>query len=98
MKWYQLDEEEVFNQLQTSEDGLSEDRAKKLLETHGPNKLPEGKGISRLKILLHQFTSPLIYILLVAGLVTAILAEYIDTGVIAAILILNDVGGYFQEQ
>ncbi len=97
MKWYQLDEEEVFKQLQTSEDGLSEDRAKKLLETHGPNKLPEGKGVSRLKILLHQFTSPLIYILLVAGLVTAVLGEYIDTGVIVAVLILNAVVGYFQE-
>ena len=97
VKWYQLEEKEVFNKLQTSEDGLSEDRAKKLLETHGPNKLPEGKGISRLKILLHQFTSPLIYILLVAGLVTAILGEYIDTGVIVAVLILNAVVGYFQE-
>ena len=97
MQWYQLDEQEVFNKLQTSEDGLSEDRAKKLLETHGANKLPEGKGVSRLKILLHQFTSPLIYILLVAGLVTAILVEYIDTGVIVAILILNAVVGYFQE-
>jgi len=97
MKWYQLDEQEVFNKLQTSEDGLSEDRAKKLLETHGPNKLPEGKGVSRLKILLHQFTSPLIYILLVAGLVTAILGEYIDTGVIVVVLILNAVVGYFQE-
>jgi magnesium-transporting ATPase (P-type) len=97
VEWYQLDEKEVFNKLQTLEDGLSEDRAKKLLETHGPNKLPEGKGVSHLKILLHQFTSPLIYILLVAGLVTAILGEYIDTGVIAVVLILNAVVGYFQE-
>ena len=97
VKWYQLDEKEVFNKLQTSEDGLSEDRAKKLLETHGSNKLPEGKGISRLKILLHQFTSPLIYILMVAAVVTAFLGEYIDTGVIVAVLILNAVIGYFQE-
>jgi len=97
MKWYQLDEREVFNKLQTSEEGLSDAQARKLLETYGPNKLPEGKGISRLKILLHQFTSPLIYILLVAAIVTAILVEYIDTGVIAAILILNAIIGYFQE-
>jgi len=97
MKWYQLDEPEVFNKLQTSEDGLSEERAQKLLETHGPNKLPEGKGVSRLKILIHQFTSPLIYILLVAAVVTAILGEYIDTGVIVAVLILNAVIGYLQE-
>jgi Ca2+-transporting ATPase len=76
---------------------LSEERAQKLLETHGPNKLPEGKGVSRLKILIHQFTSPLIYILLVAAVVTAILGEYIDTGVIVGVLILNAVIGYLQE-
>ncbi|MBM4333511.1 MAG: HAD-IC family P-type ATPase [Deltaproteobacteria bacterium] len=97
MKWHQLNEKEIFSKLQTSEQGLSEDRAKRLIEIHGPNKLPEGEGVSRLKILLHQFTSPLIYILFVAGLVTAILGEYIDTGVIVAILILNAVVGYFQE-
>ncbi len=97
MKWYQTDEKDVLKALQTSEEGLSEAEAKKRLEKYGPNKLPEGKGISRLKILLHQFTSPLIYILLVAAIVTAILGEYIDTGVIAAILILNAIIGYFQE-
>lgn len=97
MKWYQLDFEEVFSTLQTSEEGLSETEVRQRLETYGPNKLPEQEGISRLKILLHQFTSPLIYILLVAGIVTTLLGEYIDTGVIAAVLILNAIIGYFQE-
>jgi len=97
MKWYQLAEKEVFKRLQTSEEGLSEAQAKKHLETYGPNTLPEGPGINRLKIILHQFTSPLIYILIVAAVVTAFLGEYIDTGVIVAVLILNAVIGYFQE-
>ena len=97
MKWYQFDENEVFNKIGTSEEGLSELEVKKRLEQHGHNKLPEGARISRLKILLHQFTSPLIYILMVAAVVTAFLGEYIDTGVIVAVLILNAVIGYFQE-
>ncbi|MBS3920031.1 MAG: HAD-IC family P-type ATPase [Deltaproteobacteria bacterium] len=97
MKWYQFNEKEVFEKLGTSEEGLSENEVKKRFEQYGPNKLPEGEGISRLKIILHQFTSPLIYILLVAGIVTAFLGEYIDTGVIAAVLILNAIIGYFQE-
>ena len=97
MKWYQLDAKEVFKKLQTSEEGLSEAQAKKNLETYGPNKLPEVEGISRLKIILHQFTSPLIYILIVAAIVTTFLGDYIDTGVIVAILILNAIIGYFQE-
>jgi Ca2+-transporting ATPase len=97
MKWYQLDEEKVFKKLETSENGLSGAEADKRLEQYGPNKLPEAEGISRLKILLHQFTSPLIYILIVAAVVTALLAEYIDTGVIVAVLILNAIIGYLQE-
>ena len=97
MRWYQLDEEEVLKKLGTSEQGLSGSEAEKRLGKYGPNKLPEAEGISRLKILLHQFTSPLIYILMVAAVVTAFLVEYIDTGVIAAVLILNAIIGYFQE-
>jgi len=97
MKWYRIDKEEVLKKLGTSEEGLSGSEAKERLEKYGPNKLPEEEKISRLKILLHQFTSPLIYILLVAAIVTAILGEYIDTGVIVAVLILNAVIGYFQE-
>ena len=97
MRWYQLDEKEVFKTLYTLEEGLSEAQVEKHLHTYGPNKLPEAEGISRLKIILHQFTSPLIYILIVAAIVTAFLGDYIDTGVIVAILILNAVIGYFQE-
>lgn len=95
--WYQFDEREVFQKLETSEQGLPDSKVEKRLEEYGPNKLPEGEGISKFKIILHQFTSPLIYILLVAGIVTTLLGEYIDTGVIVAVLILNAVIGYFQE-
>ncbi len=47
--------------------------------------------------MLNQFKSPLIYILLIAAVVTFFLAEYIDTGVIMAVVVLNAVIGYVQE-
>jgi magnesium-transporting ATPase (P-type) len=97
MKWYQMDSKGVFQTLKTSEGGLSEEEVKRRLETYGRNRLPQAEAISRLKIILHQFTSPLIYILVAAAIVTALLGEYIDTGVIVAVLILNAVIGYFQE-
>ncbi|MGQ9510019.1 MAG: cation-translocating P-type ATPase [Thermodesulfobacteriota bacterium] len=97
MKWYQIDEKEVLKTLETSEKGLSDSEVGIRLKKYGPNKLPEAERISRLKILLHQFTSPLIYILMVASVVTTFLGEYIDTGVIVAVLILNAIIGYFQE-
>jgi Ca2+-transporting ATPase len=97
MNWYQIDSKDSFRKLNTSEDGLTDKEVKERLLQYGPNKLAEEEKINRLKILLHQFTSPLIYILLIAAIVTFLLKEYIDTGVIMAVVILNAIIGYFQE-
>lgn len=97
MNWYQQSITEVLHQMGTSESGLSAEEATLRLDQYGPNKLAEEERISKLTILLHQFTSPLIYILLIAGVVTLFLREYIDSGVIFTVVILNAVIGYFQE-
>jgi Ca2+-transporting ATPase len=97
MNYYQLEVNQIFAELNASEHGLTEAEARERLERFGPNRLAEGEKISRLKILLHQFKSPLIYILLIAGVVTAFLEEYKDTGVIMAILLINAIVGYIQE-
>jgi Ca2+-transporting ATPase len=97
MNWYQLDHNRIFADLNTSENGLADTEVRERLQKFGPNKLAEEGRISKLKILLHQFTSPLIYILLIAAVVTAFLQEYKDTGVIVAIVLLNAVVGYIQE-
>jgi Ca2+-transporting ATPase len=97
MNWYQLTTKETFEKLKASENGLSDSEIKERLLQFGPNKFIEEEKISRLKILIHQFTSPLIYILLVAGIVTIFLKEYIDSGVIFAVVILNAIIGYIQE-
>jgi len=97
MSWYQLSVKEIFEHLKTSELGLTEEEVKQRLKKYGPNKLAEEEKISKLKIMLHQFTSPLIYILLIAGVVTILLKEYIDSGVIFAVVILNAIIGFVQE-
>ena len=97
MNWYQLSIKEILHKLETSEKGLTDAESKQRLAQYGPNKFAEEERISKLKILLHQFTSPLIYILLIAGVVTIFLKEYIDSGVIFAVVILNAVIGYIQE-
>lgn len=97
MKWYQLDTKTVFTESGARPQGLTASEVEERLQRFGPNSLPEEEGLSRLKILLHQFKSPLIYILIVAAIVTAILKEYIDTGVIVAVVILNAIVGYLQE-
>ena len=97
MKWYQLEIPAVLEECKTSPEGLTTSEIEERLKQYGPNSLPEEAGLSRLKVLLHQFKSPLIYILIVAAIVTALLAEYIDTGVIVVILVINAIVGYFQE-
>lgn len=97
MNWYRLSVREVLQKLGTSENGLSDSEAKQRIAQYGPNKIAEEERISKLKILIHQFASPLIYILLIAGVVTILLREYIDSGVIFAVVILNAIIGYIQE-
>lgn len=97
LNWYQLEIKEVFKNLHTSEHGLNREEVEKRFKHYGPNKLSEEEKISKLQILFHQFTSPLIYILLIAGTVTIILQEYIDSGVIFSVVVLNAIIGFVQE-
>ena len=68
MNWYQLEVREVFQKLKSSEEGLTDEEIKARLSEYGPNVFAREEKISKLKILLHQFTSPLIYILIIAGI------------------------------
>ena len=97
MNWYQRKVEVIFSDLNTSEHGLTDTEVRERRQQFGPNKLAEEGKISKLEILLHQFKSPLIYILLIAAAVTGLLQEYKDSGVIAAILLINALVGYIQE-
>ena len=77
--------------------GLSEAEARRRLETFGPNVLEAARGPSWFGILLRQFTSVLIVILLIAALVAAIMGETVDAVAIVAIVVLNGALGFFQE-
>jgi magnesium-transporting ATPase (P-type) len=87
----------VLEQLDSTRDGLAADEAQRRQEVFGPNELEEAPGRGVLAVLLNQFRSPLIYILLVAAVVTVLVGEYIDAGVIGFILVLNAVIGFTQE-
>ena len=96
-RWEVLEVQESFDLLASSEAGLSVDEAQKRLAEVGPNVLAAEEKIRIFSILLHQFKSPLIYVLLVAAVVTFFLQEYIDMAVILAVVILNSVIGLIQE-
>jgi len=97
-QWHSISFEETAEILKTDiNHGLTQEEAEQRKEKFGPNKLPEEKPISRWKILMEQFQSPLIYILVIAGTITLFLKEWTDTIVIFASVFLNTIVGYIQE-
>ncbi len=96
-EYYQLDSKEVLKKLETSIEGLSHEEAEKRLKQYGLNQLEEKKGVSPFHIFLKQFKDPVIMILLAAILISLLVKEILDAGVITAILILNAIIGFSQE-
>jgi len=98
ISWHNLTWKEVTKLLYSDpEKGLSEKEVKFRQRKSGKNLLPEEEPLSRLRIFLEQFRSPLIYILVIAGIITLILRDYSDAIVIFGAVFLNTIVGFFQE-
>lgn len=99
ISWHNLSWKRVVKKLDSDpENGLTEGEVKKRHKKFGRNYLPKESPLSKLRIFLKQFASPLIYILVIAGLVTFFLGEYTDSIVIFAAITLNTIVGFFQEK
>lgn len=77
--------------------GLTADEASRRLDEHGPNQLPEPPAPNPVLRFLSHFNDVLIYVLLVAAVVTAFMGHWVDTIVIAAVAVVNATIGYLQE-
>lgn len=95
--WHALEEAELVALVESPESGLDERQAAARLKRYGENALPEPRPPGPLVIFARQFMSPLIYILVAAAGVTALLEEWIDTGIILAVVLLNAIIGLLQE-
>ncbi|MFW6290464.1 MAG: HAD-IC family P-type ATPase, partial [Mariniphaga sp.] len=97
-KWHSMKADEVIEKLDTDKkNGLKDEEIPKRLDKYGKNKLPKGKKKPWWKRLLEQFNNLLIYVLLAAAVVTALLGHWIDTLVILAVVIINAIIGFIQE-
>ena len=77
--------------------GLSAQEAERRLWENGENRLPEAEKKSVLQSFLEQLNDPLIYVLLAAALISVLLGEYSDAGIIAFVVCLNAAVGVLQE-
>jgi P-type Ca2+ transporter type 2C len=95
--FHALSVEAAYAALDADVEGLSEAEARRRLEQHGSNSLPESRRTSRMLIVLRQFNNPLTYILFAAAAAAFFLGEPADAGFICAVVAINVTIGAFQE-
>ena len=95
---HQVSVHEVLLLLETDGSrGLTHDEATRRLQRFGPNVLPSIRRHGPLLTFLLQFNHPLIYILIAASVITALLGEWVDSGVIFGVVLVNAIVGFIQE-
>ena len=77
--------------------GLGPGQVSRRRSQFGANMLPRSKRGGMWRKLLRQFNNPLVYVLLAAAAVTGVLGEYLDSGVILAVVLVNTLIGFVQE-
>ena len=104
MKEYLKTKEDVLAGVKSEQSGISSAEASSRLEKNGKNKLAEGKKDSLIKRFLSQLADPMIIILIVAAVISAVTATvggegegYADVVIIMVVVIINAVLGVYQE-
>ncbi len=95
--WHTKEIPTLLSELSTNEKGLTQIEVDKRLKEHGLNRLPQKPNPTWLQIFGRQFKSPLIYILVVAAIVSIFVGDLTDAVFIAMVLLLNAVIGGTQE-
>ena len=95
--WHACQTERVLQELDTETQGLHEEEAKERINAYGENSLPQAKGESLLKIILHQIINPLIFILIAAAVASILIGEAKDAVFIFLVILINSTLGTIQE-
>ncbi|KDO26869.1 hypothetical protein SPRG_08158 [Saprolegnia parasitica CBS 223.65] len=96
IEWGAIPLNVALDKLKATREGLSSDEAQKRLLEHGPNALPKNE-VNRLMVFLGFMWNPLSWAMEVAAILSLVLLDYPDFGLILALLFLNACIGYFEE-
>lgn len=94
---YQRDVEQVLARLESTAEGLDNQEAAKRLQTYGENALPQKQGKPAWLRFLAHFNDVLIYVLLAAALLKAVMGHWVDMSVILGVAVINALIGHIQE-
>jgi Mg2+-importing ATPase len=89
---------DLLAELQTSPDGLVGAEASRRLARYGANTLRSGKRTNALALILRQFKSPIVLILIAAAVVSLFLRDHVDAGIILGIVLISGLLGFWQER
>lgn len=95
--WYQKDAEKVLKEFSVDTAGLNQEEIEKRRAQYGANQLPDKGKVTLLQVVFRQFLSPLIYVLIIAALISLVLEEYADAVFILIVLFVNALIGSIQE-
>ncbi|WP_229702300.1 cation-transporting P-type ATPase [Bowmanella pacifica] len=95
--WHQLNVEQLWQQLDSEQQGLAPSQVDQRLQQYGPNQLPQAKGKPAWQRFMLQFHNILIYVLLVSSVITFWLGHVADSLVILAVVLVNALVGFIQE-
>ena len=98
MNWYKNTTEELLHTLQTTRQGLSSEERNQRLAKQGENKITEAAQIPTWKKVGKHFTDLLMLVLIVAAVLKGISGDYIESGIIMAVVVINGFVGYWQER
>ena len=89
--------ERLFTELHSAPNGLSQADAQRRLQKYGPNTISAGGQTTALGLLLSQFKSPLVLILVGAAVISAIAGEWPDAAIVLAVVLGSTTLGFVQE-
>ncbi|MHA1325580.1 MAG: cation-translocating P-type ATPase [Candidatus Helarchaeota archaeon] len=95
--FHSLTTKQIFEELASAPNGLSEQDVQQRIQFYGLNELPVKKRVNPIILFLRQFHNILIYILLVATIISIISHEYTDVYIIIGVIVINAVMGFIQE-
>ncbi|AUT01692.1 carbonate dehydratase [Nostoc sp. CENA543] len=97
-QWHNLSASKVAQNLNINpETGLTSDEVLKRRERYGTNELKGKSGTNPIIRFLLQFNQPLLYILLIAGAIKALIGQWVNAGVIWGVTLINAIIGFIQE-
>ncbi|MCR6545997.1 magnesium-translocating P-type ATPase [Dehalobacterium formicoaceticum] len=97
ISYWSMPDDAVLSHFHSTMEGLTSEDAAARLKEQGENSINKQKKTSQLMMFVHQFNNPIVIILIIATIISAITGEWIDAGIILIIVLASAFLSYLQE-